>query len=142
MVFVRNPLTAILPSKTSELESGTMTAQSKLRFQCVAFAVFAAVILTQCSCNLGIEMDPATTVTIKISGVKGAGDRFLIKQSIEERLQLMADSPDPLITSNIAGDNITVKLSPVTDVSEFARRIGFGEVTEVDGRTIMVRFLK
>ena len=119
-----------------------MNALSKSRFQGAAFAVFAAIILTQCSCNIGIEMDPATTVTVKISGVKVGGNLFAVKETIEERLRAMADSADPLMTSSASGDRITVTLSPVKDVSAFARQINFGEVTDVDGRTVMVRFLK
>jgi hypothetical protein len=119
-----------------------MTAQSKSRLQGAAFAVFAAAILTQCSCNLGIEMDPATTVTVKITGLAVGGDQFAVVSGIEERLQAMAESDEPLMTSSASGGNMTVKLSPVGDVSAFARQISFGEVTDVEGRTVMVRFLK
>ena len=87
-------------------------------------------------------MDPAKTVTVKITGVKVGGNLFAVKQSIEERMQSMADSADPLMSSRMSGDRMTVKLAPVDDVSEFARRISFGEVTDVDGRTVTVRFLK
>jgi hypothetical protein len=119
-----------------------MTAQSKSRFKGATLAVFAAVILTQCGCNIGIEMDPATTVTVKINGVKTGGDAFAVKKGIEERLQAMAASTEPLMTSSMSGDTMLVKLSPVGDVMEFARQISFGEITDIEGRTIVVRFLK
>ena len=118
-----------------------MTAQSKSRFKGATLAVFAAVILTQCGCNIGIEMDPATTVTVKINGVKTGGDAFAVKKGIEERLQAMAASTEPLMTSSMSGDTMLVKLSPVGGAIDIAGQISFGCITHTDDRTIGERLI-
>lgn len=47
-----------------------------------------------------------------------------------------------MMTSSASGDKMTVELSPVEDIDAFSRKINFGEVIEVDGRTVKVKFVK
>lgn len=81
-------------------------------------------------CNYG----PDETVTIEISGV--ASDQSYA--DINDRLKQMTDSSSHKIISRRAGLNMTVELAPVADPEAFARKIDFGKVTAVEGRTIKV----
>ena len=115
-----------------------MSTLSQTCFRGVALAVVAAILLTQSSCNLSFEQDPAETVTVEITGVNDEE----VRDEIRETLQGMAEVSSHVMTSSSSGDKMTVKLSPVGDVKAFSRKINFGEVTEVDGRTIKVEFVK
>ena len=115
-----------------------MSAQSSRRFRCAALPVLAAVLLTQSGCNFSFEHDPAKTVTVEITGINDDDDR----DEIGETLKGMTDGSSHLMTFFSSGDKMTVELSPVGDVKAFSRKINFGEVTEVDGRTIKVEFVK
>jgi hypothetical protein len=81
-------------------------------------------------CNYG----PDETVTIEISGV--ASEQAY--QDINERLKKMTDSSSHKIISRRAGLNMSVELAPVADPEAFAKKIDFGKVTAVEGRTIKV----
>ena len=115
-----------------------MYVQSQTCFRSAALAVVAAVLLTQSSCNLSFEQDPAETVTVEITGVNDEE----VRDEIRETLQGMAEGSSHVMTSSSSGDKMTVKISPVGDVEAFSRKINFGEVTEVDGRTIKVQFVE
>jgi hypothetical protein len=100
--------------------------------------VLLAVLLPQSGCNLSFEQDPATTVTVEITGVDNDSDR----ENIQETLKEMTDGSSHMMTSSSFGDTMTVSLSPVEDAEAFSKKINFGKVTEVDGRTIKVEFVK
>ncbi len=115
-----------------------MSAQFPRCFRCAVLSVLTAILLTQSSCNISFDQDPAKTVTVEITGVNDDDDR----DEIGETLKGMAEGSSHMMTSSWSGDKMTVKLSPVGDVKAFSRKINFGEVTEVDGRTIKVEFVK
>jgi hypothetical protein len=107
-------------------------------FQGVIVLLLAAVLPNLAGCNFSFEQDPATTVTVEISGISDEGDR----EQVEETLKGMTDGSSHSIASSWSGDKMTVNLSPVGDVQAFSRKINFGEVTEVDGRTVKVKFVE
>ena len=113
-----------------------MSASFPRRFRCVVLLV--AVLMTQNGCNINIKHDPDTTVIVEITGIKDKDDR----DEVTKTLQGMTDGSSHLMSSSWSGENMTVKLSPVGDVKAFSRRINFGKVTEVNGRTIKVKFVK
>ena len=115
-----------------------MSVQSPARFRYAALPILAAVLLTLSSCNISFEQDPAKTVTVEITGVNDDVDG----DEIRETLKGMAEGSSHMMTSSSSGDKLTVKLSPVGDVEAFSQKINFGKVTEVDGRTIKVDFVK
>lgn len=102
-----------------------------------ALALVAAVLLGITGCDISFEHDPAETVTVEISGIDSKRDR----ESVQETLQGMTDGSSHFITSTSSGGEMTVKLSPVRDVEAFSRKINFGEVTEVEGRTVKVEYV-
>jgi hypothetical protein len=75
---------------------------------------------------------------VEITGVDNEDDR----DEIQETLKGMTDGSSHLMTSSSSGKKMTVRLSPVKDVQAFSRKINFGEVTQVDGRTVRVEFVK
>ena len=107
-------------------------------FRCVTLPMLAAFLLTLGGCNLSFEQDPATTVTIEISGINDDDDC----EEVQETLMGMADGSSHSMTTFRSGDKMTINLSPVGDVRAFSRKINFGEVTEVEGRTVKVRFVE
>lgn len=113
-------------------------SQGKMRFRCAALTMLAVGLLTQSSCNISLEHDPAKTVIVEIAGVKDEKDR----DEIKETLTGMAEGSSHMMTSSWSGDKMTIKLSPVGDVKAFSRKINFGKVTEVDERTIKVDFVE
>ena len=96
-------------------------------------AVLVACLVTCAGC----QQDPATTVTVEIKGINAEQDR----DQVGETLKGMTDGSSHYMTSNFTGDTLTVKLSPVTDVQSFSRKINFGEVTSVEGRTVKVTYV-
>ncbi len=112
-----------------------MPTPSPGRFRYAVLTVFAAVLLTQSSC---ISQDPATTVTVVVTGISDEDDR----EDVQVKLKGMADGSSHSIVTTTVNDKMTVRLSPVEDIQAFADKIDFGEVTEVDGRTVKVTFGK
>jgi hypothetical protein len=100
--------------------------------------ILAAGLLMLSSCNFSFEVDPATTVKVEIIGVNDEEDR----DDIREKLTGMTDGSSHMMTSSASGDKMTIELSPVEDIAAFSRKINFGEVIEVDGRTVKVSFVK
>ena len=116
-----------------------MSVQSPTRvFRCATMPVLVASLLTLSSCNISFEQDPAKTVTVEITGIHDDDDR----DEIQETLKGMTEGSSHMMTTSSSGDKMTVKLSPVGEVKAFSRKINFGEVTEVDGRTIKVTFVE
>jgi hypothetical protein len=115
-----------------------MSTNSPRRSRFAALLVLAVILLAHSSCNFSLKHDPAKTVTVEIIGVDNEDDR----DEIRETLKGMADGSSHLMTSSSSGEKMTVKLSPVSDVQAFSRKINFGEVTQVDGRTVRVEFVK
>lgn len=127
-----------------------MPGQSPSRLRCVALLLLvpATVLLAQssgCISPRDFEHDPAETVTVEILGVEDEDDRIKIQKTLEE----MVDEPSSdfeagrsLLTSSWSDNEMTVEVSPVRDVKAFSQKIDFGEVTELDGRTITVKFVK
>jgi hypothetical protein len=85
-----------------------------------------------------MNQDPAKTVTVEITGVPGDAER----DEIKEALQGMTDESSHMMTYYSSGESMNVNISPVSDVDSFSRKINFGKVTEVGGRTVKVEFVK
>ncbi len=101
-------------------------------------AIVAAIVFSLAGCGISFEHDSAKTVTVVITGISTAADR----EEVGETLQGMTDGSSHLMTSSSSGSTMTIKLSPVTDVEAFSRKINFGDVTEVKDRTVKVTFVK
>ena len=112
--------------------------QSKFQ-QILAYiiAILLAFAFVLKGCGINIEHDPAKTVTVEISQISLETDR----ERVKEILKGMTDGSNHLLTSTWSGDKMTVKLSPVTNVKAFSRKINFGTVTEVNQRTVKVEFV-
>ncbi|MEX0939660.1 MAG: hypothetical protein WDZ59_17480 [Pirellulales bacterium] len=100
----------------------------------VAMTVCFAILLPTLG---GCEHDPAKTVNLQITGVSDEATR----DEIQETLEGMTDGSSHFMTTTWSGETMRVKLSPVTDVEAFTRKINFGEVVEVDDRTVKVQFV-
>ena len=85
---------------------------------------------------VGCNQDPAVTVTVEISGISAESDREDVKESLEG----MTDGSSYSTNSSHSGSKMTISLSPVSDVDAFVKKINFGTVTEVKGRTVKVDF--
>ncbi len=108
------------------------------RSRYVMVLLLAIMLLGLAGCNLSFEHDPEKTVTVKISGASEDSDR----DRVEENLANITQGMMRTMTSSYSGGQMTVQVSPVTDVKEFVQGIDFGKVTEVKDRTIKVQFIQ
>lgn len=99
--------------------------------------VFLCLAIT-CGCDLA--HDPAKTVTLEIEGSSSEMEKNLI----EEKLKSLTDDGSYItkLSSFETSSKWTVNVSPVSDVETFASQIDFGEVTDVNDRTIKVIYGK
>ena len=107
-------------------------------FRSSLLAVIAGSLLIPGGCNFSLVHDPAQTITLAITGVAAEKDR----DAIRETLAGMTDGSSHWMTTSTWGDSMTVQLSPVADTKAFARKINFGEVSDVEERTIRVEFVE
>ena len=82
--------------------------------------------------------DPEQTVHIEISSITEQAER----DEVHEILKGMTEGSGHVITTKRDRDTLLIKLSPVRDVQAFARRINFGQVTEIEGRTVRIEYIK
>ena len=101
---------------------------------CAVAALLAVLLGSGCR----MEHDPATMVTVEVTGIADDAAR----DEVVEILKGMTDGNSHLLTSTWDGQTMAVQLSPVADVSSFSRRINFGKVTEVNGRTVKVDYVR
>ncbi|TWU05898.1 hypothetical protein [Stieleria varia] len=104
----------------------------------LAGVVLLATFVTTSGCSFSLNQDPATTVTIKVSGVDNESDRDALTESLKDYV----DGNSHSMSSTSMNGSMTIKLSPVTDVKAFSEKIDFGKVTAVDGRTVTVEYGK
>jgi hypothetical protein len=100
--------------------------------------VLIAALLSVSAAGCSFKHDPATMVTIEITGVSAEADRERIKESVKK----WTDGNSHMMTTTHVNDKLSIDLSPVTDVDAFSKKIDFGDVTKVDGRKITVTFKK
>jgi|GEM_PF-1251200 len=100
--------------------------------------LLTVLLLGLVGCNFSLEHDPAKTVTVKITGISEESDRERVKENLEDCIQ----GGMHMMTSNASGNEMTVQVSPVTDVEKFVQGVNFGNVSEVQGRAITVQFVK
>lgn len=86
--------------------------------------------------SAGCSQDPATTVTIELTGISDDADRDTVQETLKE----MTDGNSHSMRTFSTGNSLTVHLSPVSDVDAFVNAIDFGEVTDVNGRTVKVTY--
>ena len=108
------------------------------RFRHVMMLLLAVMPLGLAGCNLSFEHDPEKMVTVEISGISEDSDR----ERVQENLTDITQGAMHMMTSSSSGGQMTVQVSPVTDVKKFVQGIKFGKVTEVTDRTIKVQFIK
>jgi hypothetical protein len=97
--------------------------------------LLAILVLAVSGCG---KSDPATTVTIEITGISDEADR----DAVSEKLPEWTDGSGHSMTSSWSNDKMTINLSPVSDVQAFSEQIDFGKVTQVEDRTVKVQFEK
>jgi hypothetical protein len=101
-----------------------------------AYPTLMAALTLAVPLTVGCSQDPATTVTLEITGISAESDR----EKVAETLKEMTDGSSHSMRSTYSGDQLTISVSPVSDVDAFAEKIDFGEVTSVNGRTIQVTY--
>jgi len=77
-------------------------------------------------------VDPNTIVTIVIAKNLPNTDRDRVMEQLTELVKGLADVD---ITSTVKDNVTTIKVSPVTDLEGFAKKIKFGKTTKVDPKT-------
>ena len=103
----------------------------------VGIAVFAVCLMIQPGCDISFKQDPAKTVTLVISGVPDDESRELILETVIG----MVDGSGHMLYSSWSGNRFTVSLSPVSDVKTFSKKINFGKVSSVEGRTVKIDYV-
>lgn len=102
-----------------------------------AFGLLAFSIFGVAGCDLSLNHDPATSVTIVVSGIDSDESRQAVKSTLED----MTDGSGHMMSTKVIGSTMTTTLSPVTDVDSFVKKINFGTVKHVDGRNIEVDYV-
>ena len=115
-----------------------MKKHSLISFRYVLVLLLAVMPLGLTGRNLSFEHDPAESVTVEISGISEESDR----ERVQENLTDITQGSMHMITSTSSGSQMTVQVSPVTDVKKFVQGIKFGKVTEMQDRTIKVQFIR
>jgi len=90
-----------------------------------------------------LQHDPAKAVSIEVSGVTSPTEGERVKQSIDraqKESKKWTDGSSNVMTWSEGGQQMKVEVRPVSDVDAFVKQIDFGEVTQVDGRTIKVAY--
>jgi hypothetical protein len=82
------------------------------------------------------KVGPETTITVEVSGAINDGTRDEILRKLKDMLETPRSGE--VFGHKQRGTNLTVELSPVSDVQAFSKRIDFGKVTEVKDRTVKV----
>ena len=114
------------------MQSG-IKSMSYSRLAAAAIVVVGAFWGLACG-GVSMQSNPATTVTLEITGSLDEDDR----EDLQEKLKEMTDGNSHSMSTFSSGDKMTINLSPVSDVEAFVQKLDFGEVTEVDGRTIKI----
>ncbi len=81
---------------------------------------------------------PPETVTLLITGVDTAEGR----RSLNKELGQITDTPGNFRTKMnwATGQPLTVLLTPVSDPEAFAKRVDFGTVDKIEGKTIHITY--
>lgn len=103
----------------------------------ISVIVLVAVILLTTGCN-PFHQDPEQTVTITVTSISKDDKR----EEVLEILKGMTGGSGHTMSVRTENDQLIIKLSPITDVQGFARRINFGHVEKVDNRTILIEYVK
>lgn len=111
-----------------------MTTNPIQKISCLLIIV-AILLLPGCK---PFKLDPEETVTIEISSISKNIDR----EEVLEILRGMTDTAGHRMSIRFDGDTMTVTLSPVNDVQAFARKINFGHIVKIDGRTVKIEYVK
>jgi len=101
----------------------------------------AVVALASCGCRL--QHDPAKTVSIEISGLPDSTEGEKLRDRIDDaqkKSKKWTDGSSNVITWNAAGQQMTIEVTPVSDVDAFLKSIDFGEVTSVEGRKVKMAY--
>lgn len=103
-------------------------------------SVLAACLVLVCSLPGCVKFEPDKTVLVEVTGLIAEADR----DEVLEILKTMYDkgAGAKRSQSRYAEGLLTVKLYPVSDVEAFSRRINFGTVTDVSGRTVRVQYVR
>lgn len=100
--------------------------------------VLVACLLLLCAVPGCVKFEPDKTVLIEVTNLEEAD-----RTEVTEILKTMYDEDAGAKRSEARYDGhvLTVKMYPVSDIEAFSRRINFGTVTEVSGRTVKVRYV-
>jgi hypothetical protein len=99
---------------------------------------FIGFLFAICASGCSMESDPKVTVTVIVTGVTDKAD----SEQIEKSLKDLVSGPVRYTSSSWADGTLTMHLSPVSNFREFAEKIKFGRVTELQGNTVKVEFAK
>jgi hypothetical protein len=95
---------------------------------------FSTLALT--GCDLSLNHDPATSVTIVVSGIDTEEARQAVKSTLED----LTDGSGHMMSTRVTGSTMTTTVSPVSDIDSFVKKIDFGTIKKVDGRNIEVDY--
>ena len=100
------------------------------------YAIFPLFLVMLSGCGNPFKFDPATTIVVKVSGINDDATKEQVSDTIVALVKENSNSHKMVSKRN--GNVLEYKISPVDDVQDYADRIDFGAVTEIDGRTIHV----
>jgi len=110
----------------------------RLRLRSTHVILLGLIALTASATGCSFKHDPATMVTLEITGISADADIERVKEAVKK----WTDGGSHLMTTRHSGENLSIDLSPVTDVDAFVKKIDFGDVTAVDNRKISLAYKK
>ena len=97
------------------------------------------LLISLVGCGNMFEMDPGTTVILKVTGVADTEEGDDIREQAVELVQERSSWQKNQMSQH--GETLMIKLSPVADAQEFADRINFATVTSIEGNIIHLKTL-
>ena len=98
--------------------------------------VVPVLLIALSGCGNPFELDPATTVILKVTGVEDDAEKERIREKAVELVVEKSTWQKNQMSQH--AETLMIKLSPINDVQGFADRITFGDVTAVDANIIHV----
>jgi hypothetical protein len=103
-------------------------------------SVSVLYLMLVCALAGCVRFDPDETVLIEVTGVIEEADRAEVLEVLETMYD--KDAGAKRLQSRYNDRLLSVKMYPVSDVEAFSRRINFGTVTDVSGRTVKVQYAR
>jgi hypothetical protein len=104
--------------------------------------LLAALVVIFTGCKIH-QNDPSKSLSIEVSGIPDPKLCDQVLKQVDEaqkQSKKWSDGKSNAKNWSGAGQQMTIEVTPVSDVDAFVKQINFGDVTSVEGRTVKVAY--